>query len=180
MKFMENIKVILVKEAKSSTEEVVASLIEQKSGTLWAEKTNQLAINYVKHLTSVYGDVWYKGFLPEKFFLNILLPKHGHSEKELDDMVFFPIDTPIKDAYAYFKKIDTPLSQECLELINNLKKDIEQNGFTSRVVLAVINGSLKHVDGLHRLIALSMLLEEGYEYRPIPVFLCDATKPNAN
>jgi len=49
------------------------------------------------------------------------------------------------------------------------------HGFTVPIILIVINNTLKHVDGLHRLIALGLLLQEGYEYVPIPVYLCDNT-----
>jgi len=171
--------ITLLDETKSSLEEVVNSLVDQKSGTVWAEKTNQFAIDYAKKLTEVYGDVWYKGFLPEELFLNIVLPKHGHSMTEKDDEVFFPLDTYVKDAMKYLQKIDPERTKECLELIHSLKKEIKENGFTSSIALAVINGKLKHVDGLHRMIALSLLLEEGYQYKPIPVFLCDSTKKNA-
>lgn len=176
---MENLKVNLMNETKASIEEVVSSLLDQKSGTKWAEKTNQFAIDYARHLGEVYGDVWYRGLLPEEFFFNILLPKHGHSMTEKDDEVFFPLDTYIKDAMAYLKKIDPERTKECLQLINSLKKEIKENGFTSSIALVVISGKLKHVDGLHRMIALSLLLEEGYQYKPIPVFLCDSTKQNA-
>lgn len=171
-----DVKVTLIEEQKTSLEEVVSNLLAHKFGTKYAEKTNHLAIAYAEHLGEVYGDSWYKGFLPEKFFSTILLPKHGHSEKEKDDMVFFPIDTPPKEAIAYLQKGDSERTKECLELIHHLKEEIKQKGFTSSIVLTVINGTLKHVDGLHRIIALTMLLEEGYIYKPIPVFLCDSTK----
>jgi hypothetical protein len=169
-------KVALLEEQKSNMEEIVSSLLQQKSGTQWAEKTNQLAIDYAKHLGEVYGDNWYKGFLSQDSFYNILLPKHGHSEKELDGMVFFPLDTSVKDAVRYFQESAPERSRECLKLINYLKEEIRKDGFTSSIVVAVINGTLKHVDGLHRIIALAFLLNEGYEYKPIPVFLCDSTR----
>ncbi|NVN96563.1 MAG: hypothetical protein HXX18_14935 [Bacteroidetes bacterium] len=166
----------LIDEQKASLEEVVNNLLAQKFGTQWAEKTNQLAINYAIHLGSVYGENWYKGYLPEKLFSNILLPKHGHSDKEEDDKVFFKLDTPVKEAMNHLKEIDSERTKECLELINYLKKEIKEKGFNSNIVLVVINGTLKHVDGLHRMIALSSLIAEGYQYKPIPVLLCDSTK----
>jgi len=169
-------KIKLINEQKVSLEEVTNNLLSQKFGTSWAEKTNQFAINYAIHLGEVYGDSWYNGFLPEELFWSILLPKHSHSDEEKDTFVFFPLDTSIKDVLKYFEKSDPNRTKECLELINYLKEEIKQKGFTSSIVIAVINGTLKHVDGLHRMIAMSILLKEGYEYKPIPVLLCDATK----
>jgi len=164
----------LIDEKKASLEEVTNNLLAQKTGTKWSEKTNQLAINYILHLGEVYGDVWYSGFLPEEHFLDILLPSHPHSMT--NENLFFPLDTPVKEAYDLMEKFDTEHAKECKELINYLKEDIKKNGFTSSIVLAVINGTLKHVDGLHRMIAYSLLLKEGYPYKPIHIFLCDSTK----
>jgi len=164
----------LIDETKVNLQEVVQSLLSQKSGTEWAEKTNHLSINYVKHLGEVYGDSWYKGFLPQEFFLDILLPKHGHSE-ESDEAAFFHLDTTVKGAREYFKNPPEE-AKECLDLINYLKQEIKKDGFKTSIVLAVINEKLKHVDGLHRMIALAFLLEEGLKYKPVPVFLCDATR----
>jgi hypothetical protein len=166
----------LIDEQKASLEEVINNLLAQKFGTKWAEKTNQFAINYAVHLGEVYGDNWYKGYLPEELFSSVLLPKHGHSGMEKDDKVFFKLDTPIKDAMNYLKEIDSERTKECLELINYLKNEIKEKGFNSDVILVVINGTLKHVDGLHRMIALASLMTEGYQYKPIPVLLCDSTK----
>ncbi len=167
----------LIDEKKASVEEVTNSLLAQKFGTNWAEKTNQFAIDYVIHLAEVYGDCWYQGFLPEEFFLDILLPSHPHSL--VKENLFFPIDTPVKDAFMLLNKFDTDYARDCKELINYLKEEIRQKEFNLSVVLVVINGTLKHVDGLHRMIALSLLLKEGYKYKPIPVFLCDSTKENS-
>lgn len=164
----------LINEQSSSLEEVTNNLLAQKFGTSWAEKTNQFAINYAIYLGEVYGDSWYKGFLSEEFFLDILLPSHNHTL--IKDNPFFPIDTPIKDAYSLIEKFNTESARECKELINYLKEEIRQNGFTSDIVLVVIDGAIKHVDGLHRMIAYSLLLKEGYPYKPIPVFLCDLNK----
>ena len=170
------LNVILGDEEKVSVDQVNQNLLGLEFGTAWAEKTNGFAIKYIEHLTEVYGDSWYKGFLPEESFWNILLPKHGHSMEEKDDMVFFPIDTPLKDAVKKIKEIDSMRTKECLNNINYLKEEIKRDGFTSNIVLVVINNTLKHVDGLHRLIAYAMLLEEGQQYKSIPVFLCDNTR----
>ncbi len=168
-------KINLLHEVKSSLEEVVNSLLKQKHGTPWAEKTNHYAIAYAEKLGEVYGDVWYKGSLPEEFFSHILLPKHGHSDKETDDTAFFPSDTAVDNAITEIKNSNKN-TKDCLELINYLKENIQIDGFKTSIVLVVINEELKHVDGLHRMIALSMLLKEGHVYTPIPVFLCNSTK----
>lgn len=164
----------LIDEKKVSLEEVTNNLLAQKFETNWAEKTNHLAINYAIHLGEVYGEVWHSGFLPEEFFMDILLPSHPHSL--IKENLFFPIDTPVRDAYDFIEKFDTEHAKECKELINYLKEEIKQKGFTSSIVLVVIDGKLKHVDGLHRMIAYYLLLQEGHPYKPIPVFLCDSTK----
>lgn len=158
----------LIDEQKSSLEKVVAHLDQQKSGTAWAIKTNDLATNYAKHLGEVYGDSWYKGLLPKELFDEIVLPNHGHYE----DKHLFPDNTSVLDVPAYYKNAPTDYTKDCLGLIEHLKQEIKSNGFTSTVVLVVIDNKLKHVDGFHRLVALSLLLDEGYEYQPIQVFLC--------
>jgi hypothetical protein len=173
---MENKNYSLILEDKSSLEEVVTHLTEQKLGTAWAEKSNGWAIDYIKHLGEVYGDSWYTGFLPKNLFMEILVPKHNHSEHPEDGNLLFPDDTPILKTCEYYKHPTPGYSQDCLELISYLRNEIHKQGFNTNVVLAVINGTLKHVDGLHRMIALSLLLEEVYEYKPIPVFLCDDTR----
>lgn len=166
----------LLDEKKVPLQVVIESLLEQKLGTSWSEKTNQFAVNYATHLGEVYGDSWYEGFLPEELFWNIRLPKHAHLTKEKKGVVFLPLDTPVKDVSLYFKKADAKDTKECLELIFFLKEEIKQKGFTSSIVLVVIDGILKHVDGLHRMIAMSVLVQEGYPYKPIPVFLCNSKK----
>jgi len=158
----------LINEQKSSLEEVVTHLDQQKAGTAWATKTNDLATNYAKHLGEVYGDSWYKGLLPKELFLEIVLPNHGHYE----DKHLFPDNTPVSEVLAYYRNAPLDYTKDCLDLIQYLKQEILSNGFTSTLVLVVIDNKLKHVDGFHRLVALSLLLNEGYEYQPIPAFLC--------
>ena len=172
----EEIKVNLIDQEKVSIKEVVDSLLLQKSGTKWSEKTSDWAVDYTKHLGEVYGDVWYKGYLPEEYIINILLPKHGHSEKELDSAIIFPLDTSVKEALVCLLNSEKEQTKECLSLVDFLKEKIVKEGFNSSIILAVINGTLKHVDGLHRLIAIYSLINDGYKYQPIQVFLCDSTK----
>ena len=164
----------LINEKKVSFDEVIKSLNKQKSDTSWAEKTNDFAINYAQHLTEVYGDVWYSGFLPLEYFLNILLPKHVHhiSNENTDDILQFPEDTTVKDATNLIKSPKSIYANDCLKSIDYLKEKILETGFISNIVLVVIDGKIKHVDGLHRMIALALLFEDGYKYKPIEVFLC--------
>ncbi len=173
---LDTLHIKLIDGQKVSLKDVTDSLLVQKEGTTWAAKTNQYAINYAIHLGEVYGDNWYKGFLAEEFFSQILLPKHGHSDKELDDRVFFPTDTPVFRALEILQEMKDGRGSECLELIKYLKGEIKKDGFTHSIVLAKINGVLKHVDGLHRMLAMAMLLKEGNAYKEIPVFLCDNTR----
>jgi ParB-like nuclease family protein len=170
------VKLHLTNEAEVSFDEVVASLASQKAGTKWAEKTNGLAIDYARHLREVYGDVWYKGLLPEELFLRVLLPQHGHLQEDKTGLVLFPDNTSTIKAREYYKKVDPEYTSDCIGLIKELKEKIKQDGFIESIVLVVINGELKHVDGLHRMVALSLLLEEGFVYKPIPVFLCASTR----
>jgi hypothetical protein len=163
----------LINQEKSSLEEVVQSLIEQKSGTEWATKTNELAINYIRHLSEVYGNNWSKGLLTQESFSQILLPKHEHMIDIQPDLFIFPLDTPITKAIDHYKNNDSIYAKECLEAIHHLKDKIKKDGFTSPIVLAVINDTLKHVDGLHRLLALHLAIQEGYEYKPTPTFICN-------
>ncbi len=165
----------LIGQERVSVGEVVNELLTQKAGTTWAEKTNQFAINYVRDLTKAYGDSWFKGKLPEDIFNGILLPKHEH-KIEQDSSFIFPLDTPVGKALDYYKNTNSLYAKECLEAIKYLKEEIRKNGFTSPIVLVVIGGTIKHVDGLHRMLALKMLLEEGFEYKPIQVYLCNPLK----
>lgn len=55
----------LIQQEKTTVEEVVKNLIHQTPETIWAEKTNNLAVNYVRNLSEVYKDNWYRGLLPK-------------------------------------------------------------------------------------------------------------------
>lgn len=168
-----NNKINLINKNKSSRDDVVLSLLKLKNKSAWEEKTNHYSVEYVDRLTKTYGNVWYYGNLPQEFFLDILLPKHGHTEEKNIDILLFDVDTSVRDAIEYFKNVNPNYSKDCLSLIGYLKEEIRNKGFISEIVLYVVDGKLKHVDGLHRMIALGLLLEEGYKYEPIPVFLCD-------
>lgn len=173
---MENDIYSLTMKTRASLAEVVESLMAQKSGTDWAAQTNKYAINYAKELGAVYGDAWYTGLLPQELFNRILLPQHEHMIHIQKNNFIFPLDTPITSALSFYEQPATIYAEECMTLVQSLKDSIQKNGFTTSITLAVINGTLKHVDGLHRMLALTSLLEEGYEYKPIPVYLCDNTK----
>jgi hypothetical protein len=172
---MENNKFTLISEEKSSLETVIKSIEDQTNSTPWAQQTNKFAADYARHLGDVYGDVWYRGLLPKELLEQILLPAHSHYI-EGKHAVVFPLDTPLPKALEFYKNNNDEYAQKCWEAIEYLKGEILKNGFTTSIVLVVINGTLKHVDGLHRLLALYSLLEEGYEYKPIPTFICNSTK----
>ena len=167
---------MLIDEQKSSLAEVVQSLKDDAVGSKWAQETNKWAIEYAEKLNEVYGDNWYRGKLPVEMLSDILLPKHGHQEEKSGGTLLFSLDTSVKDAVERVKNPPVGYSSDCLELIISLKEKIKRDGFTSNIVLAVINGSLKHVDGLHRMLALKLLVDEGESIGPIPTFLCDSTR----
>ncbi|MCB9808832.1 ParB N-terminal domain-containing protein [Candidatus Nomurabacteria bacterium] len=170
------VKIKLTNEKKISINEVVSDLENQKDGTAWATTSNGWSIDYVKHLGEVYGDTWYQGELSRDQIQNILLPQHGHDPFNEDELVLITLDTPFSEVVNLYKNRPKDYSQGCVDNIEYLKQQIKKNGFTSTITLAVINETLKHVDGLHRLVALALLEEEGFEYDSIPVFLCDNTR----
>jgi len=159
---------------KVSIEVVIFSLAAQANESDWANKTNSLAIDYVKHLGDVYGDSWYSGKLPLALFETIHLPTHDHLGASATSL--FPDDTVIGEAVSHIEKLNKVDYQACLTHIKSLKQNIKAEGFNSTLILVVINSTLKHVDGLHRILALGMLLREGFEYEPIDVFICDNTR----
>jgi len=147
----------------------------QDDKTQWLDKTNKVTEDYINHLTATYGESWYEGFLPFELINQILLPKHTLHNSEIDDGVeIFPLDTPLPEAIMKYKDLEYQ-DTLCQNNVRSLKEKIMTHGFTVPIILIVINNTLKHVDGLHRLIALGLLLQEGYEYVPIPVYLCDNT-----
>jgi hypothetical protein len=165
----------LIQQEKTTIEEVLKDLTHLTPDTMWAGKTNHLAANYVRHLSEVYGDTWYRGFLPKELFLDILLPEHTHSiDTDVVDTIF-PLDTPIIKALDFYVSSEPHNGNECMQAIHDLKEKIVKDGFTSTLTLAVINDSLKHVDGLHRALALLLAMNEGFVYKPIPVYLCNAS-----
>lgn len=163
----------LFHQEKSTMEEVLKELDLETPDTPWARKTNILAADYARHLTEVYKNNWSKGLLPKELFYEILLSKHQHSFE--DDGCIFPLDTPITHVLDFYKDNDSKYAKECMDAIVSLKEKILKEGFTTTIILAVINDILKHVDGLHRIVALVLAMQEGYEYTPIPVYLCKAS-----
>jgi len=157
-----------------ATDAVIAALHEQKRGTDWAGKTNVYAENRVRELTGTYGEVWLKGLLPRELFMTIVVPKHSHTLEEPTAPVIFPEGTHVGETIRHYHYSNSEAAAECLMLVRELKEKIIRNGFTSTITLVFEKGELRHVDGLHRMIALAHLLEEGFEYKPIPVFLCES------
>ena len=178
---MQNNDYELINQQKATLEEVLKNLEEQKLGTDWAKETNVWAADYAKKLGQTYGDNWYKGLLPKELLREILLPQHSH-EHDFEgsgdkDPNIFPLDTPLAKAGQILKS-HSYYYKNCLDLIEYLKEQIKKNSFNTSLVLAVIGGKLKHVDGLHRMIALSELIDDGYEYKPVPVYLCHNMQTN--
>lgn len=163
----------LIQQEKTTVEEVLKKLDLETPGTPWARKTNILAANYVRHLDDVYKGNWAKGFLPKELFFEILLPKHEHSLEA--KVSIFPLDTPLSEVLDFYKDSDSKHAKDCMDAILYLKEKIKKEGFTTTIILSVINDTLKHVDGLHRILALMIAMQEGYEYKPVPVYLCNAS-----
>jgi len=161
----------LIDERISSVEDVLLSLNEHKKDTEWSIKTTDFAINHIKKFEQKYNKNCAKGFLPKKYFFDILLPSHGHLKDWETGILLFPYNVSVEKALEYHK-ISNPLyTKDCLEMIDYFKDQIKNKGFTSRVIVEIIDNELRHIDGLHRMIALGLLLKEGYEYKPIPVYL---------
>lgn len=174
---MESIKLTLIDKTKVSTEEVLCRLRAQKCGTLWAEKTNYWAVDCAQHLGDKHGEVWWKGILNKELIGQILLPNHGHSLGEgKDNIVFFPNNTRVADALSHIENFGGTEATECLRCIEHLKQEIKSKGFNTELFLAVTEDGLTHVDGLHRMIALQILISEGHALPDVPVFLCDSLK----
>lgn len=165
----------LIEKRKISLTEIIDEINTGSSGTVWADTSKNWTIDYIKHLFEVYGDNWFFGYLPKKYLTQILLPRHGnHTDTGEHTEILFELDTPLEQASSAYKKRHNGYDKKCVDNVEFLKTEIKNNGFNSTITLAIINDTLKHADGLHRLLALQLLLEEGFEYKPIPVFLCQS------
>lgn len=166
-------KIKLISEKKISKEKVVGFLEEQKSGTEWAKITNDWARDRLKYFNEINNNNWVRGFLPEEFFGNILLPMHEHkNENNEGDAPFIIIENTLTSQLLDVCRghLDQKNS-ECLQNINYLKEKIRENGFVEDIILGIKDGGLYHIDGLHRIISMTLLLNEGLPYEPIPVCL---------
>jgi hypothetical protein len=161
----------LLNQETTTYEAVLQNLRHDAEGTEWAAHTHVYSDYYAKHLNSTQTDSWHAGYLPKEWFLSIALQQHGHLTEGETGPLLFPEDTPVSRIAEYYHTVDPQYPQDCIQHINLLKEEIRQKGFTSNIVLALIEGKLTHIDGLHRIVALALLLEEGHEYMPIPVFL---------
>lgn len=160
----------LANEETVSIQDVITSLVKHKDDTEWSAKTTHFAIDHIKKFESEYdGSV--KGLLSKEYFLDILLPFHGHMEDFVTGILLFPDNVSVKEALRYCKNPDPKYTKNCSDYILLLKDQIKNNGFTSEIIIELVDGKLRHIDGLHRMIALSLLLEDGYEYKPIPVYI---------
>lgn len=161
----------LINEKKVSIKDVIASLLKHKDDTEWSLKTTHFAIDHIKEFESEYNDRCVRGLLSREYFLNILLPFHGHMEDFATGILLFPDNVSVKETMEYCKKPDPKYTKNCSDYILLLKDQIKNDGFTSEITIELVGGKLRHVDGLHRMIALGLLLEDGYEYKPVPVYI---------
>ena len=161
----------LIDEIKTSINDVLESLVKHKNDTEWSARTTHFAIEHITGFKKEYKKDCKKGFLSENAFFDILLPLHGHMEDLATGIVLFPSDVTINKALECYKNPDPKYTKECSNQILLLKDQIRENGFTSEIIIELVDGNLRHIDGLHRMIALGLLLEEGYKYKPVPVYL---------
>lgn len=162
---MVNNEYYLLNERSAELDEVIKELDLEKLDTDWAKFTNQWAIDLATDLTQETGQAWYYGLLQENLLGQVLLPIHHH-----DLVTTFYDNTTLAHACKTVKRRENQ-GTNCVSLITYLKDQIKLSGFSSRLILAVINGDLRHVDGLHRMIALQQLLDEGYNYTPVETYL---------
>lgn len=164
----------LINQQPSSCEEAVRLLKNDSSPTEWSRITSAWAVSLVEKFTQEFGDRWSKGSLPEDFFFDILLPEHAHCFAKTEDVqTTFGDNTSLLEAVRLFVEHPDQFFLECVDHITHLQEKIRTHGFTSAVHLVIVDGKLKHVDGLHRLIALGSLVKSGYRYEPIPVLVCN-------
>ncbi len=166
-------KIELINEKDISTEDVVNLLEKQKSGTEWAEISNNWAKDKLEEFNKINEGNWVRGFLPEEFFGNILLPMHEHKNENNEGSAPFIIteNTLTSQLLNVYKNHVDQKNSECLQNINYLKEKIRENGFVDDIILGIKDEGLYHIDGLHRIISMTLLLDEGLPYEPIPVCL---------
>lgn len=161
----------LTNEEAVSIQDVITSLVKHKDDTEWSAKTTHFAIDHIKEFENAYNDRCVKGLLSKEYFLDVLLPFHGHMEDFKTGILLFPDNVSVKEAIEYCKNPHPKYTKNCSDYISFLKDQIKNNGFTSEITIELVDGKLSHIDGLHRMIALSLLLEDGYEYKPVPVYI---------
>lgn len=158
----------LIDETKIKITEIVDELLRQRLGTRWAHETNEWAIDYIKKLTNQNGNHWYKGLLSKEQLMKVHLPFHKH------DVSCFTIGINVEQAKECYKTL--PETDSCLRQVNHMKTEIRENGFKSVITLEIAEGEMNHIDGLHRMLAVALLIDEGFDYQPIPVFLYNPEK----
>lgn len=158
----------------SSLEEVIHHLEIHKNETDWAKLTSEIAVDNARRADHINHGRWYTGLLPKELFSQIILPRHEHTWDIGNDFIF-PDNTTVAQALHYYKNNDTEPMRACMKAIDDLKRKIKLEGFTTTIVLAILDNKLIHLDGLHRLLAMQALLDEGQTYIPIPVFLSGTT-----
>ncbi len=164
-------KINLTDGKKISFEEVLFELEHQKEGTVWAKETNSWAIDLAKKFNKLNNGDWQKGLIHKEDFLKILLPNHSHDREGGGSLLLFPKETSISQAYDFYKKRDKNYNENCINLINELKNKIEKEGMTHPITLGIKDGRLYSIDGLHRDIAVVLLMKENKKEIEVPVLL---------
>lgn len=147
----------------------IIDVVNNNLTTEWSKLTKHFLLDYLK------SNKFYclKTKLKTSFLKNVLLPKHGHLKDYETGIILFPNNITVKEAIYAYKNPPLNYTSECQDLILFFKKEIKENGFTKEIILEKKENKLVHVDGLHRMIALSLLIEEGFECKNIPIFLIE-------
>ncbi len=153
------------------SEDVIAYLTDTMNDTAWAGRTNVYALYSVSHISKIPDSYWKKVSLSQDEFFSILLQPHSHAVDADSAELIFPGNIPLSSVLDFYTNTNSLAAQKCMEEIQGLKKSILEHGFTSTIVLSEDEGQLRHLDGLHRVLALVLAMKEGYEYVPISAFV---------
>lgn len=153
-----------------SIEEIIDT-VDSNLTTEWSKLTKDYLFKYLRsHKFNCL-----RTQLKTSFLKDVLLTKHGHLKDYETGIILFPNNVTLREAVDSYKNPPPNYTNECQDLILSFKKQIKEKGFTKEIILERKEDKLVHVDGLHRMIALFLLMEEGFECKNIPIFLISKT-----
>jgi hypothetical protein len=156
------------KKSSISIEEIIDT-INKNLTTEWSKKTRPYLLNYLRS----YKFYCLRTKLKTSLLKDVLLPKHGHLKDYETGIILFPNNVTVEEAVCAYKNPPQDYTEECSDLILFFKEQIKTNGFIKEIIIEKSGNKLFHVDGLHRMIALSILIEEGFNCESIPIFLIE-------